>query len=102
MLWRCGVSPVCSIPTPVTLPFSIYQVHYYHRTHAPSRLGLEGLATFKQDVDFDAENYAVTINGVRISVFDRVSVVIEVEKDKNTQRGKVKMTLAEPVSSAGL
>ncbi|KAI4518003.1 RNB-domain-containing protein [Schizophyllum commune Loenen D] len=67
-----------------------------------SKLGLEGLVTFKQDVEFDAENYAVTINGVRISVFDRVSVVIEVEKDKNTQRGKVKMTLAEPVSSAGL
>jgi len=39
---------------------------------------------------------------VKISVFDKVVVQIEVEKDKNTQRGKVKMTLIEPVDSRAL
>jgi exosome complex exonuclease DIS3/RRP44 len=33
---------------------------------------------------------------VTIAVFDKVTVQIEVEKDKNTQRGKVKMTLIDP------
>lgn len=77
------------------------------------RLGLEGLVTFKRDVRFDAENYTVVVptssaNGakdaaqVAISVFDKVKVRIEVEKDKNTQRGRVKMTLVSPVDSRGL
>ncbi|KAF5383399.1 hypothetical protein D9757_006150 [Collybiopsis confluens] len=69
-----------------------------------SKLGIEGLVTFKRDTQFDAENYTITVPGaekdVKISVFDQVVVRIEVEKDKNTQRGKVKMTLVEPVDSS--
>lgn len=37
-----------------------------------------------------------------VAVFDKVVVEITVEKDANTQRGKVKMVLVEPVSSVGL
>jgi exosome complex exonuclease DIS3/RRP44 len=68
---------------------------------------------FKRDItQFDADNYAVTIPGsstavpgdkdVTISVFDKVVVNIEVEKDKNTQKGKVKMTLVHPINSRAL
>ncbi|KAJ3733858.1 hypothetical protein DFJ43DRAFT_1067052 [Lentinula guzmanii] len=71
-----------------------------------SKLGIEGLVTFKRDTQFDAENYTITVPGakedVKISVFEKVIVRIEVEKDKNTQRGKVKMTLVEPVDSSAL
>lgn len=74
-----------------------------------ARLGLEGLVTFKRDVQFDADNYTVVVpNGagdaepVAISVFDKVKVRIEVEKDRNTQRGRVRMTLVSPVDSKGL
>lgn len=77
-----------------------------------SRLGLEGLVTFKRDVQFDADNYTVMVPSttkgaedtapVAISVFDKVKVRIEVEKDKNTQRGRVKMYLVSPVDSRGL
>jgi len=71
------------------------------------QLGLEGLVTFKRDVQFDADNYTLTVPSgeaapVAISVFDKVKVRIEVEKDKNTQRGRVKMTLVSPVDSRGL
>ena len=73
------------------------------------RLGLEGLVTFKRDVQFDADNYTVVVPPsaggaapVAISVFDKVKVRIEVEKDKNTQRGRVKMALLSPVDSRGL
>ncbi|EIW76973.1 RNB-domain-containing protein [Coniophora puteana RWD-64-598 SS2] len=73
-----------------------------------SKLGLEGLVMFKRDIQFDAEDYAIKVplstsqgtGDVSISVFDRVKVRIEVEKDKNTQRGRVKMTLIEPVDSS--
>ncbi|KIN93475.1 hypothetical protein M404DRAFT_17294 [Pisolithus tinctorius Marx 270] len=71
-------------------------------------LGLEGLVMFKQDVRFDAENYTVTLPSqtagreVTIALFDKVKVRIDVEKDKNTQRGRVKMTLVSPVDSSGL
>jgi exosome complex exonuclease DIS3/RRP44 len=37
-----------------------------------------------------------------VAVFDRVLVEVTVEKDQNTQRGKVKMVLVEPVSSQRL
>lgn len=71
---------------------------------------------FKKDVQFDADNYTVTLPsstfssssalGMKetktVAVFDKVVVRIEVEKDRNTQRGKVKMTLAEPVDSRGM
>ncbi|KAI6006206.1 phosphoglycerate mutase-like protein [Pisolithus orientalis] len=64
-----------------------------------TRLGLEGLDMFKQDVRFDAENYTAALlsqttrREVTISHFDKVKVRIDVEKDKNTQRGRVKMAL---------
>ncbi|KAF9456707.1 RNB-domain-containing protein [Collybia nuda] len=74
-----------------------------------SKLGIEGLVMFKRDIQFDADNYTITIplsvggtEGTTISVFDKVRVNIEVEKDKNTQRGRVKMTLAHPVDSSSL
>ncbi|KAL9708684.1 exosome catalytic subunit dis3 [Leucoagaricus gongylophorus] len=71
-----------------------------------SKLGLEGLVVFKRDLKFDPENYMITVPSpsgeVEISVFDKVVVNIEVEKDKNTQRGKVKMTLVSPINSNGL
>lgn len=70
------------------------------------RLGIEGLVMFKRDTKFDAENYTITVPGplgeTVVAVFDKVVVNIEVEKDKNTQRGKVKMTLVSPVDSSGL
>ena len=65
--------------------------------------------TFKNEIQFDAENYLIKIpateagkEDVSIAVFDKVTVQIEVEKDKNTQRGKVKMTLVEPVDARPL
>jgi exosome complex exonuclease DIS3/RRP44 len=64
---------------------------------------------FKRDTQFDAENYTITVpssttgsNDATISVFDKVVVDIEVEKDKNTQRGRLKMTLISPVDSRAL
>lgn len=64
---------------------------------------------FKRETQFDADNYTITIpsagtggKDVEIAVFDKVTVAIEVEKDKNTQRGRVKMTLVKPVDSSAL
>jgi exosome complex exonuclease DIS3/RRP44 len=59
---------------------------------------------FKRDVEYDAENYVMRIpsSDVTIGVFDKVVVDVEVEKDKNTQRGRVKMTLVHPVDSRAL
>jgi len=56
---------------------------------------------FKGEPKYDADNYTLTVpspenEDVTIAVFDKVIVQIEVEKDKNTQRGKVKMTLVSP------
>jgi len=67
-----------------------------------SKLGIEGLITFKGEPKYDAENYTLAVpspdnEDVIIAVFDKVTVQIEVEKDKNTQRGKVKMTLIYPL-----
>ncbi|KAJ7717328.1 hypothetical protein B0H16DRAFT_1799334 [Mycena metata] len=78
-----------------------------------SKLGIEGLVMFKRDLtEFEADNYVVTIPGlstavsgdedVTISVFDEVVVNIEVEKDKNTGKGKVKMTLVRPIDSSAV
>ncbi|KAH6915185.1 mitotic control protein dis3 [Coprinopsis sp. MPI-PUGE-AT-0042] len=69
-----------------------------------SSLGIEGLVTFKKDMQFDAENYCVTVTppgqeAATIAVFDKVKVRLQVEKDRNTQRGRVKMTLASPIDS---
>ncbi|CCA72877.1 probable DIS3 3`-5` exoribonuclease required for 3` end formation of 5.8S rRNA [Serendipita indica DSM 11827] len=73
-----------------------------------SRLGIEGLVTFKHEIEYDAEAYAVTLpNGkkqkpVSLAVFDKVTVKITVEKDTTTQRGKVRMVLVSPVNSEAL
>ncbi|CUA70573.1 exosome complex exonuclease DIS3/RRP44 [Rhizoctonia solani] len=70
-----------------------------------SKLGIEGLVTFKNEQEFDPESYSLTLPGpngaVKVAVFDRVRVKIRVEQDKNTLRGKVKMTLLSPVDSTG-
>lgn len=63
--------------------------------------GLEGLITFKQDCEYDAENYVVKVpahvsglsKDIELGVFDKCTVEIGVEKDKSTQRGRVKMAL---------
>lgn len=66
------------------------------------RYGLEGLITFrKTGCEFDAENYSVfvpaSVSGlqkdVRLGVFDQCEVFIGVQKNKSTQRSKVKMEL---------
>ncbi|KAI0050008.1 mitotic control protein dis3 [Auriscalpium vulgare] len=73
-----------------------------------SKLGIEGLVMFKRETQFDADDYTLTIPsadggaGATIAVFDKVVVSIDVEKDRNTQRGKVKMALVSPVDSVGL
>jgi exosome complex exonuclease DIS3/RRP44 len=58
---------------------------------------------FKKDMEFDPNAYTVTLPSpqgpVTVAVFDKVQVNITVETDKNTQRGKVHMTLAPPVDS---
>ncbi|GLB43614.1 putative RNR ribonuclease family protein [Lyophyllum shimeji] len=75
-----------------------------------SKLGIEGIVMFKREIQFDADNYVITVPAsptsdageVKIGVFDKVTVNIEVEKDKNTQRGRVKMTLVHPVDSTSM
>ncbi|BGP26866.1 mitotic control protein dis3 [Rhodotorula toruloides] len=72
-----------------------------------SQFGLEGLVTFRRDNDYDADSYEIHVptpsgKNVTIGVFDKVEVEISVEKDKNTQRGKVVMHLVEPVDSRGM
>lgn len=64
------------------------------------------MVTFKREIKFNADKYTLTIassgpggEDVEIAVFDKVTVKIEVEKDKNTQRGKVKMCLLKPIDS---
>jgi hypothetical protein len=88
-----------SVPTPQGIAFT---------DGLRERLGLEGLVMFKKDTHtFDAENYTITIpkaggGEVTVGVFDKVVVEVSIEKDVNTQRGKVKMVLVEPVISDGL
>jgi exosome complex exonuclease DIS3/RRP44 len=65
------------------------------------------LITLNKDTHtFDAENFALSIpvgdKQVQVAVFDKVTVEIDVETDKNTLRGKVVMKLVEPVRSDGL
>jgi exosome complex exonuclease DIS3/RRP44 len=56
---------------------------------------------FKRETQFDPDNYQIMVpspqGDATISVFDKVKVQVEVEQDKNTQRGKVKMTLVGPI-----
>lgn len=62
------------------------------------RLGLEGLITFNKDThEFDPENYLIKVpttsgNSATIAVFDKITVDVSIEKDVNTQRGKVKVS----------
>lgn len=75
--------------------------------YAPIRLGLEGLVLFKRETKFDAENYTISIptatgKDTQVAIFDKVTVRITVAKDRNTQRGAVKMALAIPIDSRGL
>nr|KIR44756.1 exosome complex exonuclease DIS3/RRP44 [Cryptococcus bacillisporus CA1280] len=68
------------------------------------KLGLEGLVTFQKELHtYDAENYTISIPStsgeVVVAVFDKIMVDISIEKDENTQRGKVKMVMVEPVDS---
>lgn len=66
------------------------------------------MITFSKDTHaFDPENYTISVpksggGEAVIGVFDKIVVHVSVEKDQNTQRGKVKMVMAEPVSSEGL
>lgn len=87
----------CAILSDRTLPLLTYLLH---------RLGIEGLVLFKRDTQFDADQYTITVPSgdkkVTISVFDKVIVDIGVEKDKNTQRSRVKMMLVSPVDSRAL
>jgi len=61
---------------------------------------------FKKDMEFDPNAYAITLPApqgpVTVAVFDKVRVNITVETDRNTQRGKVHMTLSSPVDSQNL
>ncbi|CAD6889893.1 unnamed protein product [Tilletia controversa] len=65
------------------------------------KYGLEGLITFQQECQLDADNYQVTLpssatgtaNDITLGVFDKCVVDVGVEKDKNTLRGKTKMAL---------
>ncbi|OXG95921.1 exosome complex exonuclease DIS3/RRP44 [Cryptococcus neoformans A2-102-5] len=68
------------------------------------KLGLEGLVTFqKESHTYDAENYTIYVPSpsgeIVIAVFDKIMVDISIEKDENTQRGKVKMIMVKPVDS---
>lgn len=62
--------------------------------------------TFKREIQFDADKYTITIpsgdQDVAISVFDKIKVRVDVEQDKNTQRGRVVMSLSHPVDSRGM
>ena len=65
------------------------------------RLGIEGLITFKEEIEFDQQMYQVTIpphlnaanKHITLGIFDKCQVQIGVEKDKNTKRGKTVMKL---------
>lgn len=82
-----------------------------------SEYGLEGLIKFKQDQEYDPEQYEVKLTAgtqqgrdpkrpakepVKIGIFDKVQVGISTEQDKSTQRGRVKMVLLSPINSAHL
>ncbi|EGF98200.1 uncharacterized protein MELLADRAFT_54248 [Melampsora larici-populina 98AG31] len=73
-----------------------------------SQYGLEGLIKFKNENEYDADRYEITIptrsedKKVIIGIFDRVMVEITTEQDRFTQRGRVKMSLIEPIESEKL
>lgn len=97
MVWRClfpsELFLFLSSPVPA---FAMADFIY--------RLGLEGLVTFqKESHTYDAENYTISVPSpsgeIVIAVFDKIMVDISIEKDENTQRGKVKMIMVKPVDS---
>lgn len=63
--------------------------------------GLEGVITFPGECQFDPDSYQVTIpaslselgRDVTLGIFDRCTVEIGIEKDRNTKRGRTKMVL---------
>ncbi|PWY99671.1 putative DIS3 3`-5` exoribonuclease required for 3` end formation of 5.8S rRNA [Testicularia cyperi] len=68
-----------------------------------NKFGLEGLITFKQEVEFDQENYQIKIpsavsglkSDLSLGIFDQCNVSIGVTKDSATKRGKVVMHLID-------
>lgn len=66
-----------------------------------NKYGLEGVITFPGECQFDPEEYQVTIpaslsqlgRDVTLGIFDRCTVEIGIEKDRNTKRGRTKMVL---------
>ena len=91
----------CLSPSTCDFRPNKWELNLMNLVHPFCRLGVEGLVMFKGEPKYDGENYTLTVpspenQGVTITVFDGVMVQIEVEKDKNTQRGKVKMTLVDP------
>lgn len=106
--FRNGLAVFVSRYVPLSNHFRDLSRHHSMLTMDNS-LGLEGLITFKKDShNFDPENYSISIpkpdgsGEVTVSVFDKIRVEVGIEKDPNTQRGKVKMVMLEPVSSEGL
>ncbi|KAH9815278.1 hypothetical protein DFH28DRAFT_1027175 [Melampsora americana] len=72
-----------------------------------SQYGLEGLIKFKKENEYDPDRYEISIptsksEKVVIGIFDRVIVEITTEQDRFTQRGRVKMSLIEPIESEKL
>ena len=66
-----------------------------------NKYGLEGVITFPGECQFDPDQYQVTIpaslsqlgRDVTLGIFDRCTVEIGIEKDRNTKRGRTKMVL---------
>ena len=66
-----------------------------------NKYGLEGVITFPGECQFDPDEYQVTIpaslsqlgRDVTLGIFDRCTVEIGIEKDRNTKRGRTKMVL---------
>lgn len=53
-----------------------------------------------KDTTFDTENSPIAVGETTIVVFNKVTVCIEVEQDRNIQQGKLRMTLVHPIDSA--
>ena len=66
-----------------------------------NKYGLEGVITFPGECQFDPDEYQVTIpaslsqlgRDVTLGIFDRCTVEIGIEKDRNTKRWRTKMVL---------
>lgn len=66
-----------------------------------NKYGLEGVITFPGECQFDPDEYQVTIpaslsqlgRDVTLGIFDRCTVEIGIEKNRNTKRGRTKMVL---------